>query len=114
MPPKIAISTWWTRSIQALVAAGGEVQHVQGEVRALAHADRRADQGEPGQHHLADLLDPGEADRIDVEPVRHLDHDVAQEDADQQVDDRGDQQEGDDDLRDVGDEASGAIRAPTP
>ena len=41
-------------------------QDMQREVRALAHADRRADPGEPGQHHLANLLDPGEADRVDI------------------------------------------------
>ncbi len=80
-------------------------------MRALAHADRRADQGEPGQHHLADLLDPGEADGIDVQPVRHLDHDVTQEHADQQVDDGGNQQQGDDDPGDRRDETG---RGPDP
>src|SRR5260370_1567200 len=82
-----------------------QMEHMQGEGHALTHADGRADQGEPGEQHLAPFLAQGETDGIDVELIRHLDHDVAQEHADQQVDDGGNQQERDDELGNVADEA---------
>ena len=58
-------------------------EQVQREVAAFGDADRRADQGEPAQRGLADLLDPEEVDRIDVEPVGDRQHDVAQEHAEE-------------------------------
>ena len=105
--PKPAISRWWKTWMPALRArATGGVSTVQGEMRALAHADRGADQGEPGEHHLAHFLDPEEVDRIDVEPIGDRDHDVAQEHADQQVDDRQHDQRRDGDARQPLDESS--------
>ena len=76
-----------------------------------AHADGGTDQGEPGQHHLAHFLDPGEAHRIDVEPVGDRADEIAQEDADQQVDDRQNDQRRDDELREAGEGAECAMNS---
>src|SRR5882762_5772173 len=71
-------------------------------MRALDDADRGTGQRQPGEGELAELLDPEEADRIGVEEIGDLDHDVAQEDAGEQVDDGEAEERGDGELGQIG------------
>src|SRR5437868_11622769 len=67
-------------------------EHGKGEMRARVDADRCANQGQPRQREFAHLLDPGERHRVDVEPVGDGADEIAQDHADQQVDDGKDDQ----------------------
>ncbi len=88
---------------QARGQAIGEDLH--GEVRAAPDADGGADEREPRQRVLADLLHPEEADRREIEPGRHPRHHVAEEDSQQHVDHRHQHEDGDRDMRQPGDGA---------
>src|SRR5438552_1019765 len=72
---------------------------MQGEMDPVGDADRGADHRQPGQTELADLLDPKEVDRVEVEEIGDRDHDIAQEHAGEHIADSEYQQHGDDDLR---------------
>ena len=55
-------------------------------MRARLDADGGADQRQPRQRQLAHFLDPGERHRVDIEPVGDGANEIAQDHADQEVD----------------------------
>src|SRR5262249_17866333 len=77
----------------------------QREMHALDDGDRGADGGKPGEAELAHLLDPEEADRIEVEIIGDLHHHVAQQHAGEQVEHDEDQQQRQEYFRDRGEDA---------
>ncbi len=77
---------------------------------AVGNADCRADHRQPGEAELADLLDPEEIDRVEVEKIGDLDHDIAQENAREHIGDREHQQRRYDDLRKQKDRACRRFR----
>src|SRR6185437_3291919 len=74
-------------------------ENMERKVRLLAHADPRADEREPGEGHLANLLDPGERDRIEIKVVGNGGDEVPKHDPDKQVNDREHDQRGRGDFR---------------
>src|SRR5262249_29400159 len=69
------------------------------EVDSPPHAQGGTDEREPGQRPLADLLDPEETDARQVERGRDPGHHVAQEDADEHIDDQKNHEQRDHDVR---------------
>src|SRR5206468_10348928 len=70
------------------------------KVRTRLDADRSTNQRQPRQREPAYFLDPGERHRVDVEPVGDGADEIAQDHADQQVDDGKDDQRRDHEFRD--------------
>src|SRR5580704_12008258 len=75
-------------------------EHAERKMGARLDAYRRPNQRQPRQRHLADFLDPGKRYRIDIEPVGDGADEIAQDHADQEVDDGKNDQRRDRDLRD--------------
>src|SRR5262249_50710028 len=79
----------------------------QREMHALDDGDRGADGGEPGEAELAHLLDPEEADGVEIEIIGDLHHHVAQQHAREQVEHHEHEQQREEDFRNRRDDVEG-------
>src|SRR6516162_11586975 len=87
-------------------------QHLQREMYTVCDADRGADHCEPGKAELADLLDPEEINRIDIEEIGDFDHDIAEEHACEHIGDSQHEERRHDDFRQDQNELSRCWKSP--
>src|SRR6516162_5513186 len=79
-------------------------ENIESEMRPLPNAYGGTYQCQPCQRHFADLFDPRERDGVEVEIVGECCDEIAENDADQKIDDGQHDQRGDGDFWDSGEE----------
>src|SRR6516164_9700381 len=87
-------------------------KNIKGEMRPLPNADGGTDQCQPRERHFAYLFDPREWNRVQVEIVGECADEIAENDADQKIDDGQHDQGSDGNLWDRGDEPQHGMRPP--
>src|SRR6516165_9897914 len=87
-------------------------ENIESEMRPVPNAYGGTYQCQPCQRHFADLFDPRERDRVEVEIVGECCDEIAENNADQKIDDGQHDQRGDSDFWDSGEEPQHATTIP--